>query len=288
MDADGFTVNWTTANASSRIIAYLALKGGRYFVGNETQRTSTGTRAKTGVGFTPTGILAFSVNATANASVAAHDRIAIGGASAAGTEGATWAGDTDSLATTSADQSTVTDKVLRLIDTDGPAAADAEADLDSFDADGFTLDWTTADAVAREFVFICFGTPASTTVSAVAATATAAAPIPVILANPLYQTFGSIQRLINPGDYASGASIYFEVILKTSAAARSAHARLYNVTDGGEVASSELSTQSETATRLRSSALSLAAGDKLYRADFGGVASGDTYTCYAADVLVDT
>jgi hypothetical protein len=34
---------------------------------------------------------------------------------------------------------------------------DAEADLDSFDADGFTLDWVAADATARELFVLALG-----------------------------------------------------------------------------------------------------------------------------------
>ena len=33
----------------------------------------------------------------------------------------------------------------------------AEADLTAFGSDGFTLDWTTADATAREFFYLALG-----------------------------------------------------------------------------------------------------------------------------------
>jgi hypothetical protein len=40
------------------------------------------------------------------------------------------------------------------------STTDAEADLNSFDADGFTLNWSTADATAREFIYLAFGSDA--------------------------------------------------------------------------------------------------------------------------------
>jgi hypothetical protein len=160
MDADGFTINRGVADVAWRI-GFLALKGGQYFVGSETQKTSTGAKATTGVGFEPTGLLIAGFNAVANASVATHNRISLGAASAAGIEGCTWIGDTDAAADMSTDMSTIATKVLMHIDTDGPSAVDAEADLDSFDADGFTLGWTTADAVARQFIFLAMGDAAA-------------------------------------------------------------------------------------------------------------------------------
>jgi hypothetical protein len=50
-----------------------------------------------------------------------------------------------------------TDKIIEFADVDVPAATEAEADLKSFDSDGYTLDWTKADAVAREFVYLALG-----------------------------------------------------------------------------------------------------------------------------------
>jgi hypothetical protein len=50
---------------------------------------------------------------------------------------------------------TLTTKVLR--HATNPSTVDAEADLNSFDADGYTLGWTTADATAREFVAVSMG-----------------------------------------------------------------------------------------------------------------------------------
>ena len=159
-DADGFTLNWILTGAS-RTFGYLALKGGQYAVGSDTQKTSTGTKATTGIGFTPKGLLLFSFNKIASVNPSTNNRFSLGGASAAGTEGSIWVGDTHGADPMSTDKATSTTKIIQLIDTDAPTAVDAEADLSSFDSDGFTLDWTTADAVARQFVYLAMGDAAA-------------------------------------------------------------------------------------------------------------------------------
>ncbi len=157
MDADGFTVDFVDAASSSTTIGYLALKGGDYHVGAETSKTSTGTKATTGVGFEVGALLIFSASNVASDAVDAHNRIALGAASAPGTEGCIWAGDTDGLGTTEADMATSESKIIALYDTTSPSSADAEADLDSLDSDGYTLDWTTASASAFEFAYLALG-----------------------------------------------------------------------------------------------------------------------------------
>ncbi len=157
MDSDGFTINNSDAPTLAHKVMYLALKGGSYKVGAETQKTSTGTKATTGAGFQPTGLFLASFNDVAQTTPQPHHRFSVGAASAAGVEGASWIGDTDAAATSSTNMSTLTTKVIHLINADDPASPSAEADLSSLDSDGFTLDWTTADATAREFVYLAIG-----------------------------------------------------------------------------------------------------------------------------------
>jgi hypothetical protein len=45
----------------------------------------------------------------------------------------------------------------------GTPTKDAEASLSSFDSDGFTLDWTTADASPRVFWYLAIAGAASAT-----------------------------------------------------------------------------------------------------------------------------
>lgn len=87
MDADGFTLNYTT-NLGTAGFGYLALKGGKYDVRVETQKTSSGTKSTTGIGFTPTGLLLMGTNATASTSInTTQAKLSIGGSDGT-TEGA--------------------------------------------------------------------------------------------------------------------------------------------------------------------------------------------------------
>jgi len=157
-DADGFTLDVTTS-VSAITVGYLALKGGNYFVGGETQRTSTGTKATTGLGFKPSGLLAWGTNRAASTAVSSTlNKLSIGGSDGVA-EGHIWVESVDNAADADLDQRTETTKAIGF--ATNPSTTDAEADVSTFDADGFTLDWTTADGTAREFVYAAFG-PADT------------------------------------------------------------------------------------------------------------------------------
>lgn len=155
LDSDGFTLNWTTA-ATGQTIYALCLKGGQYHVGSLAQKTSTGAQATTGVGFQPTGLLLTHVGAAATTSVGVLGAYkGLGAASSAAARSVMWTGngndgvgelDRAAIYTSRADDSTPT--------------LQGKADLTSFDADGFTLNYGTADATAREILYLAFGNAA--------------------------------------------------------------------------------------------------------------------------------
>lgn len=158
MDADGFTLN-TPTKLTNVQLHYLCLKGGSYWVGADTQKTSTGTQAKTGVGFQPKGVLFASVGKAASTAVQADAKLTIG-ATDGSTDGCVWNGATDAAGTSAAACATVTTKCLR--HAVAPSTTSAEANIQTLDADGYTLNWTTADATAREHLALAFGnTPVS-------------------------------------------------------------------------------------------------------------------------------
>ncbi len=158
-DSDGWTINYTTGSLAASL-GYLALSGGEYFVGSDTQRTSTGTDSASGVGFTPSGLFLMSTNQANSSSVSSTTaKLSVFGTD--GTrEGGTWMQQADGVTTTDTDMRTVADKALGF--STQASTTDAEADLQSLDSDGFTLNWTTADATAREFIFAAFGSTPST------------------------------------------------------------------------------------------------------------------------------
>lgn len=157
MDTDGFTINWSTASA--RLVGYLALKGGQYQLGAISQKTSTGTQAYTGTGFEPVGLLLASFCNVATTDMVTHARLALGAANSATSRAASWYGSADGAADSVADSAMATTVAITL-QTEGTPTEDARADLESFDADGFTLDWEAADATARELVYLAFGSNA--------------------------------------------------------------------------------------------------------------------------------
>lgn len=156
LDSDGFTLNWDNVHTAATELFVLSLKGGQFKVGTETQKTSTGIKATTGVGFQPKGLLLISGGKTAASGITADHKLTIGAASSATQRAYIAATDNDGLTTTEADSFLSSTKAIGFL-TAGTPATDAEADLDSLDSDGFTLDWTTADATAREFAYLAFG-----------------------------------------------------------------------------------------------------------------------------------
>jgi len=156
MDSDGFTINWSDAPSSGWLVGYLAIKGGQWKVGTETQKTSTGTKATTGVGFAPKGVMFGSHCDTTTNSVIATARLMFGVSTGASNNTCLWTGDTDNVADAVADTIMSATKCL-VMGTEGTPTTNAEADIDSLDSDGFTLDWTTADGTARVFGYIAFG-----------------------------------------------------------------------------------------------------------------------------------
>lgn len=162
MDADGFTLSVSDLPSADADFGWLALAGGDFKVGLETQKTSTGTKATTGVGFKPAGALFVSGSEAANGTFdATVNSTLVVGASDGNREGVTWGGQDDGNANSVAKSNYGITKSLRMADAGASPTTLAEADFATFDADGFTLDWTTADGTAREFWWVAFGPAAA-------------------------------------------------------------------------------------------------------------------------------
>ena len=87
----------------------------------------------------------------------AHARIGIG-ASDGIHEGSSAIAVPDSVSPTVADGADKISKVFMKMDN-ASATIDAESDLTSFDATGFTLNWTKNDAVATQICYWALGAP---------------------------------------------------------------------------------------------------------------------------------
>ena len=173
MDADGFTMNFsnTASNAAARVFS-LALKGVNVKPGAflKTAAAAPAPQAITGVGFTPRLIMLASVQSTTQANPVAHSRFGLG-ASDGGTEGSSAVQDQDARRVTIVDAIDKTSKIFVKVNNSTPVI-DAEADLASRGSDGFTLNWTTNDAVQTEILYLAMAPLAVTEVRLITFTAT--------------------------------------------------------------------------------------------------------------------
>lgn len=166
-NSDGFTLSHPTASGSAYLVNYLCFKGGQWKVGNFSQATSTGNQSTTGVGFQPVGVLfahaSDATDQTGGTGATATARIGIGAATSSTNRQAIWMGDEDAAADSKCDSRYATDKCILMYDEAGGGAptALAEADYVSNDSDGFTINWSTADATARKIGYVAFGSNAS-------------------------------------------------------------------------------------------------------------------------------
>ena len=159
MDADGFTLNYTTANTDATQVMSLALRGVNAHAGSFSKSTNTGvpvSQPVTGSTFAPSVVLLSSVQDVAQAGTpTVQNRVGIGAASATA-EGSSAVADLDAAATMSTQGIDKTSKAFMKVNN-ATSTIDAEADLASMDTDGFTLSWTTNDAVATEILYLAFG-----------------------------------------------------------------------------------------------------------------------------------
>jgi hypothetical protein len=155
MDADGFTVNFSIATGTVPEIS-LALKGVNVKVGNFSKSTASApaSQSVTGVGFQPRAVLLSSFQDVAQVNPVVNTHYGIG-ASDATTEGSSSYTDMDAQKPTNVKGIDKTSKAFMKVNNNTPAI-DAEADLTSMDADGFTLNWTTNDTVATQALYLAF------------------------------------------------------------------------------------------------------------------------------------
>jgi len=158
MDADGFTLNYSVALGVAPRMISLALSGVNVHAGSFSKSTSTSvpvSQAVPGSNFTPAVVLLSSFQDVVRASPVAQTRIGLGAASATAA-GSSAVADKDASATTSTQGLDKTSKAFVKVNN-ATSTIDAEADLASMDADGFTLSWTKNDAVATQMLYLAFG-----------------------------------------------------------------------------------------------------------------------------------
>lgn len=155
-DSDGFTLNWGTVQAAGRTIYALCFKGGQFKSYSFTQKTSTGSQGYTGVGFQPTGVLMGGTLRAAGTTVTtARLALYVGAGSGSSARGAI-----NYLNGGTGVAELIRTKIYTARQDNATPTLNAAADLTSLDADGFTLNYSTADATAREVLAMAFGSAA--------------------------------------------------------------------------------------------------------------------------------
>ncbi len=155
LDADGFTVNKSDAPAANTPIFYLAIKGGVHKVGNFLQPTTTGNQTITGVGSQPNGLLLFSFNRTSATTLAAPAYFSLGTANASTSQGNIFSGsrNIDPSQTQNFNSNSTIITMRSITGIGGAGTNNAVASLSSFNPDGFTLNWSAADATQRQIIY---------------------------------------------------------------------------------------------------------------------------------------
>lgn len=157
-NSDGWTLNFTSASTSSTVIPYLAIKGGQWKIGSDLTPTTTGSQAKTGVGFTPKILLTVGQHSTASSSVAtAAINASIGAATSSSAARATGLG--ISSTGLAAKNSAADAKIISTISSS--SVVTMEAALTSLDGDGWTLNFGTVQGTQREYIWLAGGVAAT-------------------------------------------------------------------------------------------------------------------------------
>lgn len=171
LTATGFDVTWTGALPDQRKFNYLAFGGSGFALVSDSSPTTSTTRARTGIGFRPRGLLLVSTGAVDDGLSTGDAQLSVG---AAGTGGAMMGG--PGIGSTDAIQGTYAHAVFGLMQDNvtttgtitlqlpsiglwvGTSALAQYAAVASFDADGYTLAWANnSDPVSRQFWALAFG-----------------------------------------------------------------------------------------------------------------------------------
>lgn len=167
LDSDGFTINKSTPPGGTVRVGYLALGGQAQFeCGSFAQATATGNQAVTGVGFQPKGLLFASFGKAASTTPTADSVAMVGAAVSASNNRAHQSSAQNGLTTSDTSRDTTEAACVIASSSGGTPTRLATGALSTFDSDGFTINWSAADATARQIHFMAIGAPALPTLSA--------------------------------------------------------------------------------------------------------------------------
>ena len=153
-DATNFTLNWTTNNATGYIIHFIAIGGpavSAKLVG-WTMPTAPGSKAVTGVGFTPDVVLHAHIGDGFVAAPPANQNIAHFGLGAMDNSGGQWAVNVESTNGVASGTTRGQQTNACIYGTTAALAVAKRAAFQSMDVDGFTVNFSVANAFASQVV----------------------------------------------------------------------------------------------------------------------------------------
>lgn len=150
LDNDGFTLDVTTAGAGE-LVFFLAFGGDDFEaeVFNDMFPNSTGSDSNSSLSITPTALLFTGINAFNLNNNLANMRLWMGGASNVSNQGCLSFAAEDGVTTSQSISRQSTEKIVESIDASGTTVHSAS--LESFDENGYTLNFTTATAAFRVY-----------------------------------------------------------------------------------------------------------------------------------------
>lgn len=158
LDSDGFTLNFSVNSVAKRH-GYLALNGVNAVSGVFNQAAATGNASVSGLAFQPKAVLFLSRGLVTSSTVDIDPGVSIGAAVSSSSRNVISFSGKENLSTIIAGTDGSASKCIQLISAVSGAVPTlkAEADFVSMDATGFTINWTTADATAREVGYWALG-----------------------------------------------------------------------------------------------------------------------------------
>jgi hypothetical protein len=161
LDADGFTLQWSAGVSPADSFLWVAIRGVASEAGVLQQPSSPGDQVISGLGVAPEAVLFQSSEQTALDTQNDDFRLGIG-FGAVGANFNTWSGDLDNQANMASRNSVRYSHDGASIVSATPSGIAAgtvtsEAAVSAVANDGFTLSWATADATARQVLFLALG-----------------------------------------------------------------------------------------------------------------------------------
>jgi hypothetical protein len=149
----GFDLDWTDAGTGQTFI-YFTAKGGKWEVGNGTFPLTVSTKSFA-TGFEPKGLFTMGFGNVAITSVVDDTVFHVGATDGTDNVGISVSSD-DGVSPTVTQRYHSETKSIVTLDPASAATTD-EADIDSFNASNFTMDFTKVSGIAKEFLWFVFG-----------------------------------------------------------------------------------------------------------------------------------